>query len=56
MEQEKGAPCSQPLWIDWKRKVVSFKRAEGFEVKEFSSYEERLTYVFEKCSNGFRIQ
>ncbi len=56
MEQETGASNSQLLWIDWKCKVVSFKSAEGFEVKEFSSYEERLTYVFEKCSNGFRIQ
>lgn len=56
MEQEKETPGSQRLWIDWKNKVLSFNCAEGFETRDFLSHEERMTYVLEQCSNGFRIQ
>ena len=44
------------VWIDHTEKIVSFKSAEGFEQMDFSSQEERLSFAFEKCSSGYRIQ
>ncbi len=44
------------LWINWRDQIVSFHEEAGYEKLEFSSNEEKLEYVFRKCSNGFRIQ
>ncbi len=44
------------LWIHWSEHIVSFHEVAGYERKEFSSSEEKMDYVFQKTSNGFRIQ
>lgn len=46
----------QPLWINWTERIVSFHEEAGYEQLKFSSKEEKMDYVFEKTSNGFRIQ
>lgn len=45
-----------PIWINHTNKIVSFKRAKGFEQLHFSSQEEKLVFAIEKCSCGYRIQ
>ena len=51
-----GAQVSQVLWINWSAQVVSFHQEEGFETVTFPDHDAMLTYVFQKTSNGFRIQ
>lgn len=51
-EEDRG----YPIWIDHIEKIVSFKRAEGFEQINFSSQEEKLAFAIEKCASGYRIQ
>ena len=36
--------------------VVSFHPEEGFEPVAFPDHDAMLAYVFQKTSNGFRIQ
>lgn len=53
-ENEKEEACL--IWIDHTDKIVSFKRAEGFEQLRFSSQKEKFAFAMEKCSSGYRIQ
>lgn len=44
-------------WISDSRKVISFHSVEGFNMKEFTSYELLLQYVHQIMSNQrYRIQ
>ena len=45
-----------PVWINHTDKVVSFEKADGFEIIYFSSYKETIDFAIEKCSVGYRIQ
>lgn len=56
MEKPREEELAYPIWIDHTEKIVSFKRAEGFEQLQFSSQEEKLAFAIEKCSSGYRIQ
>lgn len=56
MDDDTEAQTFQPLWIDWTERIISFHEEAGYERLEFSSNEEKMAYVFEKTSNGFRIQ
>lgn len=58
MSEETVAQGSYMLWINWSDHIVSFREVEGgdYEQLEFSSNEERFSYVFNHCSAGFRIQ
>ena len=42
--------------INWTDQVVSFHSEEGFEPVAFPDHDAMLAYVFQKTSNGFRIQ
>lgn len=44
------------LWIDRVNRIISFQKAEGFEVKVFPSRDEKIAYAFKKGSSGYRIQ
>lgn len=56
MDVDVGIQVSHILWINWSKQVVSFHCEEGFEPIEFQDHDEMLQYVFQKTSNGFRIQ
>ena len=72
MDDDAGAQAPQLLWINWTDQVVSFHREEGLEpvafpdhdaMREeglepvaFPDHDAMLAYVFQKTSNGFRIQ
>lgn len=43
-------------WIDRKRRIVSFRYAEGFEEMRFATHEEMFSYVIGKTDLGFRLQ
>lgn len=51
-----GAQAPKLLWINWTAQVVSFHQEEGFEAVTFPNHDDMLSYVFQKTSNGFRIQ
>lgn len=56
MDDDAGAQAPQLLWINWTDQVVSFHPEEGFEPVAFPDHDAMLVYVFQKTSNGFRIQ
>ena len=44
------------VWINRKDCIVSFEEVAGYEKLAFSNHEEKLQYVVQKGSAGFRIQ
>lgn len=56
MDDDIGAQALAALWIDWTDHIVSFHEEEGYERLEFSSDEEKMNYVLQKSSSGFRVQ
>ena len=56
MDDDTGTQVPQSLWINWASHIMSFHEEVGYERLEFSSNEEKMEYVFQKSSHGFRIQ
>ena len=56
MSEEERTQFDCVLWIDHTDRIISFKKAEGFERKDFLSYDEKIAYAFEKSTDGYRIQ
>jgi len=56
MDDDTGARALPELWIDWTDHIVSFHQEDGYERLEFSSDEEKMNYVLQKSSAGFRVQ
>ena len=56
MEDDTGAQAPQAIWINWTEQILSFHEEDGYERLEFPSNEAKMDYVFQKTSNGFRIQ
>ena len=40
------------LWIDHTNRIISFKKAEGFEAKVFPTREEKITYAVQERHLG----
>ena len=55
METEEEAQIYS-IWVDWKNRVISFQKAEGFEKLEYPSHEEMFAFAIEKGFAGFGIQ
>lgn len=53
-----GGQEPQMLWINKSEHIVSFHKVENddYEPLIFSDQNEKMKFVFEKCSSGFRIQ
>lgn len=56
MDEGTGVQTLPALWIDQNDHIVSFHEEAGYERLEFASNEEKMNYVLQKTSNGFRIQ
>ena len=55
MEDEKETmDCT--VWIDWKARVISFQKAEGFEELRYPTHADMLRFAIERGSEGFGIQ
>lgn len=58
---EKSNPNPQEihtLWISQNKHIVSFHQMEGDDYKQlrFTNQNDKMEFVFQKCSSGFRIQ
>ena len=53
-----GDQESHMIWISRSKHTVSFHKIENdsYEPLVFSDHNEKMQFVLEKCSNGFRIQ
>lgn len=53
-----GGQQSHVLWISLSEHIVSFHEVANndYEPLIFSDQDEKMEFVFEKCSRGFRIQ
>ena len=56
MSEETQTQPDCVLWIDHTNRIISFKKADGFETKVFSSREEKIVYAFQKSTLGYRLQ
>ena len=56
MSEETQARSECVLWVDHYNRIISFKKADGFEERVFLTHEEKLDYAFSKGSQGYRIQ
>lgn len=54
MEEEKEEVHS--VWVDWENRVISFRKAEGFEELQYPTHEEMFAFAIEKGFGGFGIQ
>lgn len=47
-----------PLWINQSDHIISFHKVDSgsYERLVFPSQDEKMEFVFQKCSSGFRIQ
>ena len=54
--EDTGTQTPQAVWINWVEHILSFHEEVGYERLDFPSNKEKMDYVFEKASNGFRIQ
>ena len=44
------------LWIDWVQRVISFQKAEGFELLQYKTHQDMLNFAVIKGLDGFGIQ
>lgn len=46
------------LWISQNEHIVSFHEVDGDDYKQlvFANRNEKMEFVFQQCSSGFRIQ
>ena len=56
MSEETQTRSDCVLWVDHTNRIISSKKAEGFEAKVFPTREEKIAYAFRKGTSGYRIQ
>ena len=56
MEQTRVVDNLWRIWVDTKRRIVSFHEEAGFHVLSFPTRDAMFHFVFEKGADGFRIQ
>ena len=44
------------IWVDWKNRVISFSKENGFEELRFQTHEEKMLFAWEKGNEGFGLQ
>lgn len=44
------------VWINREKRIISFRKEDGFAELNFSTYEEKLTFVIDKGKAGYAIQ
>lgn len=43
-------------WVNNEERIIAFREAEGFEELIFRSQEDKMSYVYNLCESGYRIQ
>lgn len=43
-------------WINKEERIIAFRETEGFEELIFRSQEDKMSYVYNLCESGYRIQ
>ena len=56
MEQRAPLQSAEILWINWREKILSFTKVDGFEAKHFITHESCLEYAIYKATEGYRVQ
>lgn len=44
------------IWVNWKQRIVSFQKAEGFEELRYPTHEDMFQFAIAKGFDGFGIQ
>lgn len=49
---------SYRLWVSQRQRIISFHELNNreYQMVEFASQDDKMEYVLQKCSGGFRIQ
>lgn len=43
-------------WVNREEQIIAFRETEGFEEFIFRSQEDKMSYVYNLCESGYRIQ
>lgn len=44
------------IWVNWERKVITFRPEEGFEELRYHTREEMLRFAMKRIKEAFAIQ
>ena len=55
MKQKKTAWEIRTLWIDEKKRIISFQKLPGMQEMRFPSRDAMLAFAMEKGESGYRI-
>ncbi len=56
MEIEKEEADVYPIWVDWEKRVISFREVADYEKLEYPTHKEMFDFAVEKGFAGFGIQ
>lgn len=58
MNQAQKRQSPYRLWVSQGQRIISFHELNNreYQMVEFDSQDEKMEYVLQKCSGGFRIQ
>lgn len=58
MNQAQKRQSPYRLWVSQGQRIISFHELNNreYQMVEFASQDEKMEYVLQKCSGGFRIQ
>ena len=56
MEDTKTAARTWPVWVDWEKRVISFRPEPDFVRLDWPDYEKMLRFAVEKGKEGFALQ
>ena len=56
MRKNKAAPVQyEKVWIDEKKRIVSFHDVNGYELHLFETHDELICYVLQFVTHGYSI-
>ena len=56
MIDEKETNDGWPIWVDWEKRIISFREATGFDKLVFPTHDEMFRFAIDKSMSGFAIQ
>ena len=56
MFDEKETNDGWPIWVDWEKRIISFREAAGFDKLVFPTHDEMFRFAVDKTMSGFAMQ
>lgn len=56
MIDEKETNEEWSIWVDWEKRIISFREAAGFDKLVFPTHDEMFRFAVDKTMSGFAMQ